>query len=143
MLEAQIIALAGAGENASDIASALGLEKSAVELALSRHGLIQEEDIPKEDYQEILDGIIHTAKYSEHEHLKLRAGMFIVEQRRTRENLKHAPTLNILTINQLIQNAHNKVMNSLGMGEKEDDENEKPIDVEAVLTPSQNSGPAI
>jgi len=131
MIEAQVLSLAGQGEGAEDIACALGLERSAVEYVLARHGLIVEEDIPKDDYKEILDGIIETAKHSEHEHLKLRAGMFIVEQRRTRENLKHAPAFNILTINNLIQNAHGKVLESLGMKEV--------IDIDS----NQSPGPAI
>lgn len=113
MIEAQILALAAEGEKADGIASALQLSVPAVEYVLARHGLVEEDDIDKDDYKEILKGIIDTAKYSQHEHLKLRAGMFIVEQKRTRENLRQAPALNILTINQLIQNSHNKVLQSL------------------------------
>ena len=138
MIEAQVLSLASQGEKADDIAVALGLERSAVEYVLARHGLIVEEDIPKDDYKEILDGIIETAKHSEHEHLKLRAGMFIVEQRRTRENLKHAPAFNILTINNLIQNAHGKVLDSLKMATAIENSAK-----EAMTLSSQNPGPAI
>ena len=133
-LESQILALAGQGDKADDIASALRLEIAAVEMVLARHGLIEEDDIKKDDYRAILDGIIETAKHSTQEHLKLRAGMFIVEQKRNRENLKHAPALNILTINQLIQNAHGKVLQSLNLNESNQRGPERTIEAGQATT---------
>ena len=112
--EIQILALAGEGMSAREIADSLCMEPAAVEFVLARNGQKVEDDISDDDFEDIKNGLIEMAKHSENEHLRARVGMYLYDRKRGVATSKDkAPPVNIGQLNLLIAASHKQVIASI------------------------------
>ena len=110
----QILALAGEGMGKDEIAAALEMEPAAVEFVLAREGMIKEEEISDDDFEEIKNGLIRMAKNSENEYIRSKVGMYLYDRKKGPVSaMVKAPAVNIAQLNMLIAASSKQVMNSL------------------------------
>jgi hypothetical protein len=112
-LDLQVISLAGQGASVEDISSELELEPAAVKLILNRHGMLREEEISDDEFNDIRNGLVELARNSSNEFIRSKVGMFLYERKKGPSSLKSAPIVNIASLNMLIANSHAKIVRSL------------------------------
>jgi DNA-binding transcriptional ArsR family regulator len=122
--ELQIVELASQGASREEIAADLDLEPAAVDYVLKRHGILKEEEIGDDEFNDIRQGLVDLARYSKNEFVKAKVGIFLYERKKGPTNsLKGAPAINIGNLNLLIAASHKKILSALGG--KELDANER------------------
>lgn len=112
--EIQVLELAGAGASIDEISCELQLEAATVKFILSKHGMLKEDEITDDDFDEIRDSLLQLAKFSDNEFVKARVGMFLYERKKgATSSLKGAPQVNIGNLNLLIASSHQKIVKAL------------------------------
>lgn len=112
--EIQVLELAGAGASVDEISSELRLESATVKFILTKNGMLKEDEVTDEDFNDIRDSLLQLAKFSENEFVKARVGMFLYERKKgATSSLKGAPQVNIGNLNLLIAASHKKIINAL------------------------------
>ena len=110
----QILALAGEGMSRDEIAAALEMEPAAVGFVLAQEGVMKEEEISDEDFEDIKAGLIRMAKNSENEYIRSKVGMYLYDRKKGPVSaMVKAPAVNIAQLNMLIAASSKQVMNSL------------------------------
>ena len=110
----QILALAGEGMSRDEIAAALEMEPAAVEFVLAREGMVKEEEISDDDFEEIKNGLIRMAKNSDNEYIRSKVGMYLYDRKKGPVSaMVKAPAVNIAQLNMLIAASSKQVINSL------------------------------
>ena len=77
----QILALAGEGMSRDEIAAALEMEPAAVGFVLAQEGVMKEEEISDEDFEDIKAGLIRMAKNRDNEHIRSKVGMYLYDRK--------------------------------------------------------------
>ena len=110
----QILALAGEGMSKDEIAAALEMEPAAVGFVLAQEGMVKEEEISDDDFEEIKSRLIRMAKNSENEYIASKVGMYLYDRKKGPVSaMVKAPAVNIAQLNMLIAASSKQVMNSL------------------------------
>ena len=110
----QILALAGEGMSRDEIAAALEMEPAAVGFVLAQEGVMKEEEISDEDFEDIKAGLIRMAKNSDNEHIRSKVGMYLYDRKKGPVSaMVKAPAVNIAQLNMLIAASSKQVINSL------------------------------
>ena len=118
-LDLQIIALAREGLAAEEIAKAIPCELSVVDFTLRRTGMIQEDEISDDEFEEIRKGLLNIATTVVEDSVAERAvrakvGMFLYERKKGKpKDFSKAPAVNIENLNLLIASSHERVLKSV------------------------------
>lgn len=110
----QILALAGEGMSRDEIAAALEMEPAAVGFVLAQEGVMKEEEISDDDFEDIKAGLIRMAKNSENEYIRSKVGMYLYDRKKGPVSaMVKTPAVNIAQLNMLIAASSKQVINSL------------------------------
>jgi hypothetical protein len=105
--EIQVLALAKEGLNHEQIAASLGHDIQAVQYILARHGQLDQEEVDDETFNAIKRRLQNIAVHSSDDILASRIGMFLWERKKGAvKDMKNAPSIDINTLNLLVQNAN-------------------------------------